>query len=75
MRFARSHRLLFLEVKFGLLGFQLRHQFLDPINRELISNRGSYPLVMLDLSVELHTLFTHAKPRIRALAVQIGCCL
>jgi hypothetical protein len=28
---------------------------------------------MLDLSVDRHALLTHAKPRIRALAVKTGC--
>jgi hypothetical protein len=29
---------------------------------------------MLDLSIDRYALLTHAKPRIRALAVKIGCC-
>ena len=67
--------LLFLWVKLGLLGLHLCDQFLDPIHRNLIGDRETYALVMLDLSVELHTLFTHAEHRIRALAVKMGCCL
>ena len=50
------------------------HKLLNPTNRKLISNQGTYPLVMLNLAVEFRTLFTHAKFRIRALADNIDCC-
>jgi len=62
-------------VKFGLLDLHVRHKLLNPTNRKLISNQGTYPLVMLNLAVEFRTLFTHAKFRIRALADNIDCCL
>jgi len=53
-------------VKFSLLGFHLRHKLLNPTDGKLVSNQETYPLVMLDLTVEFRTLFTHAKFRIRA---------
>ena len=62
-------------MKFGFLDLHLHHKLLNPTNRQLITNQGTYPLVMLDLAVEFRTLFTHATVRICALADNIDCCL
>ena len=51
--------LLFRRVKLSLLGRHLRYKFFDPIHGKPIGYRETYALVVLDLSIELHTLFTH----------------
>jgi hypothetical protein len=52
-------------MKLGLLGFHLLYQFFYPIHRHLIGNGEAYTLVVLDLSVENYTLFTHGTPHLR----------
>jgi hypothetical protein len=50
----------------GPLGAQLRYQYFDPINGELVSNAGADPLILLDSAVEFVALLAHRAYRDQA---------
>jgi hypothetical protein len=57
----------------SLFGCHLLNELLDALDRKLVRYGTCDPIVMLDLSVELHTPPTHGADR--ALADKIDCCL
>jgi hypothetical protein len=51
--------LLLLGMQRGLFGLQFFNQRIDPIDRQLITDRRAYPSIVLSLFVDLDTLGTH----------------
>jgi hypothetical protein len=56
----RAALLFLIGVKLGPLGDRIFDQLIEPINRQLIRDRGSDSPVLLELLVEFDTFVTHA---------------